>query len=121
MKTLKSIAFVILLFAMIEPAAAQRMRIDPATMAQRQLKQMEQIVPSLTTKQKNQLQKIFAAHADSVSKVFNDQSTDRQTKFSQFRSMRTNLDNQLKTVLTADQFKKYEDQIQQMRRQRRRN
>lgn len=121
MKTLRSIGFAVLLFAMVGPAAAQRMRMNASTMAQRQLQQIEQILPSLTNQQKDQLQQVFVAHADSVFKVFNDQSMDRQARFSQMRAMRTTLDNQLKTVLTADQFKTYEDQIQQMRRQRRRN
>ena len=121
MKTIRSIGFAVLLIMMVEPAVAQRRRMNPSTMAQRQFQQMEQIIPSLTKQQKDQLQQIFTVHADSVFKVFNNQSLDRKTRFSQMRAMRTTLDNQLKTVLTAEQYKSYEDRIQNMRRQRRRN
>ncbi len=120
MKTIKSIGLILLLFAMIEPAMAQQ-RMNPADMAQRQLQQIEKIIPSLNQQQKDQLQKIFTVHSDSVSKVFNNQSLDRQERFSQMRAMRTNLQNQIKTVLTDDQFKVYEENLAKMRERRRRN
>ncbi len=120
MKTLKSIGLILLLFAMIEPATAQR-RMNPANMAQRQLQQIEKIIPSLNQQQKDQLQKIFTAHSDSVSQVFNNQSLDRQERFNEMRAMRSNLQNQIKTVLTAEQYKIYEDNLAKMRERRRRN
>ena len=120
MKTLKSIGLLILLFAMLKPAMAQR-RMNPADMAQRQLQQIEKIIPTLNQQQKDQLQKIFTAHSDSVSKVFSNQNLDRQERFNQMRVMRTQLQNQIKTVLTADQFKVYEDNLAKMRERRRRN
>lgn len=119
MKTLKSIGLILLLFAMIEPATAQR-RMNPADMAKRQLQLMEKIVPSLNQQQKDELQQIFTAHSDSVSRVFNNQDLNRQERFSQMQAMRTNLQNQLKTVLTDDQYKAYEDFLAKMRERRRR-
>lgn len=123
MKKIKQLGLFVLLLAMAIPVMAQR-RFDPARMAQRQTQQVFDNVKSLTKKQKAQIKQIFTENADTVSKIFNNDSLDRQDKFAQFRKMRGELDTKLKKVFNKEQYKQYEDYITKMRdrfRRRRRN
>lgn len=122
MKTIKYIGFLTLLLAISSPAWAQRRRFDPARMVQMQTQRIFSNVKNLNKEQKDQIHKIFTQQADSMQKIFNNNSMDRQAKFQEMRQLRTSVDAQLKTVFTKEQYKQYEEMIAQMReRYRRRN
>lgn len=115
MKNLKYAGLFILLFAITLPVFAQR-RFDPSRMAQRQTQQIFDNVKSLTKLQKNQIREIFTQNADTVGKIFNNNSLGRQEKFDRFRKLRTDLNARLKKIFTADQYKQYQEMMAEMRR-----
>lgn len=122
MRKIRILGLMILLVAMALPAMAQQHQFDPSRMVQRQTQRIYDNVKSLTKPQKKQIQQIFTQNADSVQKIFNNDSLDRQGKFAEMRKLRTSIDAKLKKVFTKDQYAQYENMIQEMRsRYRRRN
>lgn len=120
MKTIKILLAVAFLATLsITPALAQN-RFNPQEMAKRQSQYVFDNMSGLSVAQKDSIQAIFLDFGNKFQEVFQNNSGDRQAMRSQMMQLRTERDNRIKSVLTADQFKQYQDLMQKMRNSRRR-
>lgn len=120
MKTLKNFGLLVLFCMMVSPAFAQR-RFNPDEMAKRQSAYVVDNVANLTAAQKDSVQAIYTKFAENIQNIFQNNSGDRQAMRDQMMKLRTQRDKELQAVLTADQFKQYQDLMTKARNSRRQN
>ncbi len=86
---------------------------SPEEMAKMQADQMKQTV-SLSDEQYEKVLVIFKVQGEEMQKVF--QQSEGQPDFSVFRKLHEEQNKKLKEVLTEEQFKKWDEHMQEMRR-----
>lgn len=120
MKTVKIfLPSAFLAFLMITPVIAQN-RFNPQDMAKRQSQYIFDNMKDLNATQKDSIQAIYLDFGKKFQEAFQKNSGDRQAMRSQMMTLRTERDNRIKGILTADQFKQYQELMQKMRNSRRR-
>lgn len=90
---------------------------DPKEMVSRQMERYQSEL-KLTTEQTPKLQVILLAQAEKMMKVFEEGNGDREAMMASMQKMQTETSGKVKEVLTAEQFKKYEELLAQQRANR---
>ncbi len=110
----------LLAIAVTFASAQQRQRMSAEERAKNQTESMEKDL-SLTADQKTKVQAINLDIAKKMDEQMQAASGDRDAMMAKMQELNTDRNNQLKAVLTDDQFKKYTDmQAQQQNQMRQR-
>lgn len=111
-KTLFYSSFLVLLFFFISPSFAQqgdgnRRNMDPKEMAQRQTSQMKESL-KLTDEQVPRLEALNLLYAEKVKVARDEAGDDRESMRSTMMEMMKVKDVEMKKILTAEQWTKFE-------------
>jgi periplasmic protein CpxP/Spy len=113
--TLKIAGIALIMMATVQISFAQG-RMDPSQRAQMLTQRMEQQITGLSDTQKDSIQVINNDFAKAMSDVFQNSNGDRDAMRAAMGPIRDDREKRLKAVLTDDQYKQYQDMMQNMRR-----
>ena len=106
-------AAALLLTVSAPKASAQNFNFDPAQMAQMRVDQMKESI-KLNSEQAEKLLTIFKKQSEEMSKMFEGGGMPDMNKMQENMKKQ---DEEIKKVLTPEQFKQYEEQQRKMREQ----
>ena len=95
----------------------QRQQMTPEERAKAQTERLEKLL-TLKADQKTKVQAIELEYAKESSKIRQDNQGNREAMREAMQKLNTKRDAKYKEVLTADQFKKYQEDIEQRQRER---
>jgi len=105
-------------FATAQQGQGQRQQMTPEERAKAQTERLETLL-KLTAAQKTKVQAIELEYAKETSALRqNNQGGDREAMREALQKLSTKRDTKYKEVLTADQFKKYQEDNEQRQRER---
>jgi periplasmic protein CpxP/Spy len=114
--TSRFIGMLVAVFALSFMLAAQPQRMTPQERTDRLAKDLK-----LSDEQKTKVLDIFTKSQDSMKKAFDENQGDQETMRPLMQKIRQNTDDQLKKVLTDEQYEKYTSQRANFQRGNRAN
>ncbi|MHB1921991.1 MAG: hypothetical protein ACYCOO_07115 [Chitinophagaceae bacterium] len=99
-------------------AQGQRMRGTPEQRADRMTSMMSRQIKGLSADQLAKIKDLNLNMAQKMDSIQAISGMDRKTRFDNFRSMGSQRDEQLKTILTSDQYQVWKAKMEEMRKRR---
>ncbi|MCL6524270.1 MAG: hypothetical protein K6T34_06375 [Thermoflavifilum sp.] len=96
-------------------------RMSPEERAKSFSQRMEQQISGLTDQQKDSIEAINLDISKAMQAAFEQNQGDREAMRSAMQSLQQQRDERLRAILNDDQYKQYQDMMQNMRRNFRRN